>query len=81
MGKRKVRGKFTNSDLPIGALVHAKIDGRVDELATIVDANYGYQEYTWYMVYGFDTNKIYFVYPYEITLISMSGKVKGGKNL
>jgi hypothetical protein len=73
MGKSKKQG---NLDLPAGALVHAKIKGRTDELGLIVDYNYGLPENTWYMVYGLDSDKVYFVYPHELTLINIRG---GGK--
>lgn len=62
--------------IPIGALVHVKIEDRIDERAIVLDYNYGLLENSWYMVYGIQTDKIFFAYPFEVTLLS---KKIGGK--
>lgn len=55
--------------IPIGALVWVKILDRPEEYGLVLNANYGFYENSWYLIYGLKSGKHYHAYPNEITWI------------
>jgi hypothetical protein len=80
MANKKGRGNvYLKDKIPIGALVHIKILDRIEELAIVVDANYGYVRYSWYYVHGITSGKYYHAYPNEVTWLK-NAKEKGDEH-
>lgn len=78
MVSRKERlNEYLKLRIPVGSLVKVNILDRVEELAIVVEANYGLVRNSWYRVHSFTSGKEYTVYPNEIIWLKTEEKGDG----
>lgn len=74
--KSKPNNKILKKRLPVGSLVKVIVADRIEELAIIIDANYGYVRNSWYLVFGLDSGKQYHVFPDEVHILKKEKEKK-----
>ena len=63
--------------IPIGSLVKVTVLDRISELGIGIDANYGLERNSQYLVHGLSSGKYYHVYPNEVIWLKPDNKEKG----